>query len=83
MKDDKIICDNCENYEQGPSGVSETCHANKAGSQVIPWLDAAYIENRFHGNAPYCKGFKKVIEWPIWVGPDGATDEELYGPDND
>ena len=22
-------------------------------------------------------------EWPIWVGPEGATDEELYGEDND
>ena len=26
---------------------------------------------------------QEEIEWPVWVGPDGATDEELYGPDND
>lgn len=26
---------------------------------------------------------KEDIEWPIWVGPEGATEEELYGPDND
>ena len=21
--------------------------------------------------------------WPVWVGPEGATDKELYAPDND
>lgn len=60
MTDDKIICDKCWFYQQQPSGTSETCHANKTGSQVIPWLTKAYIDKRFCGNTKNCKGFNNI-----------------------
>jgi hypothetical protein len=60
MKDNQIICDNCANYYRHPSGCSETCHAQKEGSAVIPWITDGYRNNRFYGNATTCKGFKKL-----------------------
>jgi len=60
MKDDKILCDNCENYEVHPSGVSQICHAQKQGSVVIAWLTDYYRDRRFDGIAESCKGFYPI-----------------------
>lgn len=35
---------------------------------------------------PHCNSewiMELEIPWPVWVGPEGATNKELYGKDND
>jgi hypothetical protein len=57
---DRIICDNCFNYEVHPSGTTEICHAQKEGSCVVAWIDDDYRDMRFNGNIHRCKGYKKI-----------------------
>lgn len=60
MKDEKRICDMCNNFECSPCGSREICHAKKEGSNVIKWLDYFYAEQRMSGEKMTCKGFKKI-----------------------
>ena len=59
---DRIVCDRCGNYEVTLSGVTEICHAQKEGSQVVaPWLSDEYRDKRLSGECKSCKGFKAIV----------------------
>lgn len=59
------------------SECSETAKLNVESSMFMQ-------ENRVARNEMIQKEeIQEEIPWPVWTGPDGATDEELYGPDND
>jgi hypothetical protein len=59
-KEEKRICDNCENFHVSPGGSSESCYINRRGSLVIPMLSADYIDERINGNQKTCKEFRKI-----------------------
>jgi len=59
-KEYKSICWRCDNYQQSPSGTTETCWAKFYGSRVILNMTPDYIEKRMYGDAKNCKEFKKI-----------------------
>ena len=61
-KDDEIICDRCRNFRIHPSGVNETCDAQRINSVASIWIDDEYKARRMNGEIRQCKGFKKLIE---------------------
>jgi hypothetical protein len=60
MTDFKRICDRCDNFEVSQDGMTETCHAQREGSVMLPVMDAYYISERVEGNKANCKRFKKI-----------------------
>ena len=61
MAREKRICDRCNEFEVTPCGMTEICHAQKDGSQVIPKMTKDYIEDRISGEKQNCKSFKKIV----------------------
>lgn len=55
MKEDKRICDNCDNFQVSPGGCTENCAAYR-----IARLTLGYIEDRINGEKTTCKEFKKI-----------------------
>jgi len=57
VKDDKVICDNCSNYFQHPSGCTEGCWENLKNPF---YMTQYYYEQRRDGYKKSCKGFKPL-----------------------
>jgi hypothetical protein len=57
-KDDKTICDRCDNYHCHPSGLTERCTMvkNEPFSRFTDW----YAEPRMAGESKSCKGFRRL-----------------------
>jgi hypothetical protein len=55
LKEDKRICDTCDNFIISPDGCNEGCWLNK--KKILP---DDYCKDRFNGNKQNCKGYKLI-----------------------
>ena len=55
MKQDKIVCDNCENYYISPGGCTSKCNAERDN-----FWELSYIDERLNGEKSYCKLKRKL-----------------------
>ena len=58
-KDDKRICDNCQNMYVHLSGVSERCCMIRR--EPFSNFTDGYAEPRMDGNAKSCKEFRRIV----------------------
>jgi hypothetical protein len=58
-KEDKRICDKCNNFYVHPSGCTEYCQNKRNDSMGIS--NKLYYEERINGNIQNCKFFEKLF----------------------
>lgn len=58
MKEEKIICDRCNNYEVSPGGCLSKCH--EAKNEPFSTMTLEYFHNRESGEKKTCKCFSPL-----------------------